>query len=121
MTKVVNSKNLERSSARWYDSEDPSNRTIAVHMHKGALSISTRNHPSEVWSPHKQMFLDASIDVPAADRVEAEVARLRDGLRQLLDCKGSYNGTVSEQGGDPAVCTKCEARARALLAEDGAA
>jgi hypothetical protein len=38
-----------------------------------------------------------------------------DTLRTLLDCKGSYEGTVSERGGYPAVCSGCADLARAAL------
>jgi hypothetical protein len=41
--------------------------------------------------------------------------RLREALTMALDCKGSYNGTVSQLGGDPALCTKCEEAARLAL------
>ena len=47
---------------------------------------------------------------------EARCARLQQALAHALDCKGSFNGTVSERGGDPAICTKCEAEAREALA-----
>jgi hypothetical protein len=50
------------------------------------------------------------------DRLLAENARLREALEAALDCKGSYNGTVSQLGGYPALCTKCEEVAHAALA-----
>jgi len=56
-------------------------------------------------------------DLRARVRGQAEqIAALQDALRQVLDCRGSYNGTVSMYGGDPAICTKCEAVARDALA-----
>lgn len=41
--------------------------------------------------------------------------RLEAALVVALDCKGSYGGTVSSRGGDPAICTKCEATVRTAL------
>ena len=52
------------------------------------------------------------------ERNEAEVVALRAALEQALDCKGSYNGTVSQSRGDPAICPKCAAAARAALARE---
>ena len=40
-------------------------------------------------------------------------------LRDVLDCKGPYSGTVSEFGGYPALCHGCVERARAALAAVG--
>lgn len=54
----------------------------------------------------------------ALDRLDASVERLREALLRALDCKGSYNGLVSELGGEPALCTKCEKIARAALHPD---
>jgi hypothetical protein len=57
-----------------------------------------------------------------AERAEAECACLREqldaarqALRAALDCKGSFNGTVSRFGGYPAICAKCADAARAAL------
>jgi hypothetical protein len=72
-------------------------------------------------------FLNGKLTAPTTrDRIEAaearvrvqaeQIAALQDALRQVLDCRGSYNGTVSMYGGDPAICTKCEAVARIALA-----
>lgn len=55
----------------------------------------------------------------AADELvaaEAQVRLLTEALSAALDCKGSFNGTVSARGGDPAICTGCEDQARAALA-----
>lgn len=51
-----------------------------------------------------------------AEAAEARCARLQQALAHALDCKGSFNGTVSERGGYPAICTDCEAEAREALA-----
>ena len=45
----------------------------------------------------------------------AQVEHLVMEAELALDCKGSYNGTVSENGGYPALCTRCESALRAAL------
>lgn len=53
------------------------------------------------------------------DELSGKVQQQEEALRLALDCRGSYNGTVSEDGGNPAICTKCEQAVRAALAADG--
>ena len=38
---------------------------------------------------------------------QGRFALLEIAVRHALDCKGPYNGTVSEFGGYPALCPKC--------------
>lgn len=54
----------------------------------------------------------ASLDALVAERDRAAAA-----LKQALDCKGEWNGTVSEKGGYPAICPMCANAARSALAE----
>lgn len=58
----INSENLKHTSARWYDSDDPTNRRICVNLHNGALTLTERSHPSHVWPPATKLILDASVD-----------------------------------------------------------
>ena len=59
--------------------------------------------------------------VAMARKEHAAAEQAREALRQALDCKGPYNGTVSQRGGDPALCAKCEEVARAALTGEGTA
>ena len=61
----INSENLTHTSARWYDSEDYTNRRLCVNLHNGVLTISRRTDPHDVWSPPQKMYLDASVDTDA--------------------------------------------------------
>lgn len=54
---------LMKVSARWYDTTDPSNRRIMVSLHKGVLTISQREHPSDVWPPSVKLSLDEIVFV----------------------------------------------------------
>ena len=49
-------------------------------------------------------------------REHAALADARNALERALDCKGAYNGTVSERGGYPALCPACVTVAREVLA-----
>lgn len=72
---------------------------------------------------HEYDLLHESAQLLAAElvAVREERDRLRDALRIALDCKGWCNGTVSQQGGYPAICLTCADTARAALAVSMAA
>lgn len=48
-----------------------------------------------------------------------QLATTRQALTEVLNCKGPYEGTVSDSGGEPAVCRKCADIARRALADTG--
>jgi hypothetical protein len=62
---------------------------------------------------------EAELLIEDAKRLERKAGEMEKALDIALDCKGSYNGTVSERGGEPALCTKCEKAVRAALSASG--
>lgn len=68
-----------------------------------------------------QLAVDESrIGQAALARVEAEIARLRDGLRNLADEAESYVGIGFDTANESERLMASVSKARALLAEDGA-
>lgn len=58
----ISSENLKHTSARWFDSEDQTQRRICVNLHNGELTLMQRDDPSDVWAPPKKLHLSASVD-----------------------------------------------------------
>ena len=99
-------------------------RVVELEAERDALAkrvdeVAWTHHADDYVAHRFNQEWDRAEAAEARVRVQAEqIAALQEALRQVLDCRGSYNGTVSMYGGDPAICTKCEAVARDALALD---
>lgn len=85
----------------------------------GEYLIAGLDNQAEWWEHLGDAHRDYAALARAAKSLEVALEAANQALREALDCKGPYNGTVSEFGGYPAICEKCVERVRQALGAAG--